>query len=299
MISTGHNVTAGGGLTGGHVPLPTRTISHRVPESRPRGLDWSKHTAPTDHSAIEQARTIQAAKAAAKPRRRTSTGTKAPRFDVDRAIELYESGLSLTATGEQVGVKAQSVARRLHQRGVTIRPRNSGARRAPVRPVAAMVADYEAGMTIPELVAKYHSAHHTIRSDLRGAGVTLRDDRRANGGLNRGEIVGTEADRVVGAYQAGKSTRAIAREVGRQQKGVMRILHARGVTMRGRGEYPNPGGGAAARLRDELASRGATAADVREWAAARGLKAAPRGLPSRALIQQYIDESATTRREIA
>lgn len=40
---------------------------------------------------------------------------------IDRAVELYESGLSLIQVGKRVGADAETVRQRLRERGVVIR----------------------------------------------------------------------------------------------------------------------------------------------------------------------------------
>jgi hypothetical protein len=60
-----------------------------------------------------------------------------------------------------------------------------------------------------------------------------------------------------------------------------------------------PGADGAAGLKALMAQHYVTSGQVRAWANDTGRDLSPVGLPPRALVEQYINESATTRRESA
>ncbi len=287
MISTGHNVTAGGGLGGSHVPLPTRTIRHRVPDSKPRGLDWSKHTAPVDHAAMAQARAIRVAPKPKPKRRSTARATSEPRFDVDEAVRLYETGLSCRAIGERLGVKGPSVYARLQQRGVAMR--------TPVAIDVTRVVELALQrVTVNNIARELGCADSAVRKHLRRAGIEPADGR-----ANRVHNRRTDLDALPTEYLAGATIPALARKYDAGTRTVRVRLLAAGVALRDdRAAHSGGWEDNSRATRYRMTDAGVTAAQIREWARAKGWPTSSGGPPSKALLDAYLNESATTRRDL-
>lgn len=191
------NTSPGGGLTGRSVPLPT-TARPLPQRARRTGLDWAAHTTGPDPDAIARLTrlgivTVTHETVEDKPvrvvrrRRPKKTGIKrtpgpstgvtyTPRFDVDKAVELYLSGLTVRQVADALGVKQNSSIRsRLTQRGIELRPRVTTTRRHN-HPVEKVAADYLAGASMRALAVKYSASKGTVKKILVAQGVTLRDD---------------------------------------------------------------------------------------------------------------------------
>lgn len=84
----------------------------------------------------------------------------------------YEAGATVEELAEAHGCSVTTVREVLASAGVTLRPRG------PRSPLAgreeAVVAGYEAGATVRDLVERYGANQRTIRKVLADAGVTMR-----------------------------------------------------------------------------------------------------------------------------
>ena len=92
--------------------------------------------------------------------------------ELARLVAAYEAGASLRELGQQTGRTWTVIRRVLLQAGVELRP--MGARRLPVPQLRKMARDYEGGMTLLALEAKYGIKRDTITRNLREQGVTIR-----------------------------------------------------------------------------------------------------------------------------
>lgn len=87
----------------------------------------------------------------------------------DEIAERYEAGEHATALAKEYEIAASSVLVMLRARGVIIRAQ------APTpEQIAKLVAGYNAGMTINELVERYGISRGTVGRALHAAGVHMR-----------------------------------------------------------------------------------------------------------------------------
>ena len=86
--------------------------------------------------------------------------------DDSKLIEMYNSGMSTIAIGEQIGCLDRTVAARLKKLGVKLRGK-VGIKKLP----ESLVEDYRNGMSMSELMTKYDSSRLTIVRRLSDFGI--------------------------------------------------------------------------------------------------------------------------------
>lgn len=233
------NTTPGGGLTGAHIPLPT-TARRLHSGHRPKGFDWGAPAGPDpdaiarlqrqgiltvteeviDERAVKVVRKARRAKQ--KPGPKPGAITREATFDVDKAAQLYESGMSSRAVAKEVGVSAQTVRVRLAQAGVEMRGRESGnqkprPRREPPFDVQEAIGLAREGWTTPELAERYGIGRKAIWRRLREAGHEF----KVGGSKPRVDV-----DEVRRLHGQGMSQVAIARRLGFSDRAIRNHLTA-------------------------------------------------------------------------
>ena len=102
--------------------------------------------------------------------------------DMDKAIELYNSGMTATAVAKEVGTVASVMLKLLRQHDIQIRPFASY--KTGCAPIAQIRHEYEVlEMTTTQIAQKYGTTRGNIQKRLKKAGVTMRDhweERRKN-----------------------------------------------------------------------------------------------------------------------
>lgn len=217
-----------------------------------------------------------------------------PRIDVDKAIRLAKAGQPLAEIARAVGASPSAVRTHLRRAEITlVDARKSPTHNNNFRPDLdndALVREYLAGATIPELATSHDCGTRTIRLRLLAAGVTLRDDRRGHsGGHNKPDaITPAEIAEAIRLYQSGLTARQVGAALGRSESGIHRVLVDAEVTMRKSGDYGHPGRDQAQHLRALMAQHGVTAAQVRAWADATGRDCPRGGPPPQRLVEAYL-----------
>lgn len=145
------------------------------------------------------------------------------------AISDYHSGMSVAEILAKYGISKTQFYRRLNQASVE--------KRGPIPSfsepqLAALVADYQAGLTQEELAAKYERAVATVVSALRSTGVELRslsDSLRL--------YADAEIEQCIVNYLSGLSAHLSGSYCGASEATVLRWLHDRGIDRRHQPDY--------------------------------------------------------------
>jgi hypothetical protein len=242
MIATG-NVTTGGPLTTAAVPVPTAGRKIRTVERRSTspfaGQDPSKPT-PPDPDAIKRLirlgllevtmpattgpAVVQKVKRTPKPRRNgRGCGWRRTLFDIDKAIALYESGLSLRATGKELGVNWEVIRAHLIERGVTLR--NKGRVNVDHAQIIRLARE---GLTATEIARAAGVALPTVAKHLAQDGVkAVRGKPRP---MNARDDL--DWDVIRARYESGVTTPTLARDHGCSTRTVRDRLIRMGVQLR-------------------------------------------------------------------
>lgn len=235
-------------------------------------------------------------KAAAARKPGPTAGGQKRTYPVARIVEEYVAGASSRQVAARHGVEKNTVLGFVKASGRPVRPPAPTPTAAAARwgvDRAQLVRLYrDEQRTVPQISQATGHTPGTIRRHLRAAGLTLRDDRTRGGRRNR--IPVETADRIVERYQAIGNAAKVARELGVSPNTVVRTVRDRGVQVRPSSEVQTGRVGAdgTVELRALMAAQDVTAAAVRHWAAANGGVCPPVGLPSRALVEEYL--AATT-----
>lgn len=153
--------------------------------------------------------------------RRNPSPMKKDRSDL---IAFYQSGKTMMETAKAFGLSRERVRTILKSRGIDTK---SGGRYPALRERRqATVADYQAGMTIKELAAKYNLPCYSVYEDL----VALNVPRRPRSGVRRKP----ERDQaLVDYFKSGATYDETAKRFGMVRSNVQRILKRAGVSRRG------------------------------------------------------------------
>jgi IS30 family transposase len=141
----------------------------------------------------------------------------------ERVVCGYESGLSATRTGEELGLTEKAVLTVLRQQGVERRVQELTAEE-----IQTAVALYATGLSLLKIAKQLGRAHSSIQRVLVGADVALRP---------MGKPCKLTAEQVAQAavdYQAGESTVVIGKRLGVGSETVRRALLRAGVALRPR-----------------------------------------------------------------
>jgi len=108
---------------------------------------------------------------------------KLPARDVDRLVELYETGFSLAETARLGHVAPTTAYKYLLERGVEMRPRGGNQNHPSTLTTADVLATvrlYEAGYSTVEIGHVLGKSVSTVNYRLRQAGVQLRSRGESN-----------------------------------------------------------------------------------------------------------------------
>jgi hypothetical protein len=153
---------------------------------------------------------------------------KRSQAEIDYAMELYRDLGSAYKVASKMGVSPKAVYRMLHEGGADIPSwTDPKPRRLKFDGEAAerVIADYQAGMSWPEMKEKYGCADYAMRECVRRAGIKLRD----HGGQRR-RISDEEELEIVAALKSGLKQVAVASKFGCNQSVVSRIAIKHGVS---------------------------------------------------------------------
>lgn len=114
----------------------------------------------------------------------TVRGNRPPKKDIDinKAIELYNSGMTATAVAKEVGTVASVLLKLLRQHDIPIR--HFASYKTGCAPTARICHEYEVlKMTTTQIAQKYGVTRSNIQKRLKKSGVNMRDhweERRKN-----------------------------------------------------------------------------------------------------------------------
>lgn len=254
-------------VAGGDWTRPLPSTRYSAPKTKPRGLDWSKHTAPEPHPApvVEQPEAT-----VTEIRRRI----KAPRPTAGRKCQC----------GRDINTKSD-YCRSCNGRRAAAN-RTTFTTRTSVVDVTVAQEEYTAGASVPEIAAAHDWPITSVRRQLERAGVTMRDDRA-------GRTVGqkTYSDDLVEQVRAlyidrGLSQAKVAAQLGLGPKVIVTLMARHGIPAR---QGQSGGGDTLQAYRDRLDELGVTAADVRQWANSHGHPCGIRGVVAEHVIDAYED----------
>lgn len=204
------------------------------------------------------------------------------------------------------GATAASIARELHVSITRVRQwadddnvdlPDGRSRGGPGRPAAwnvdRAVRLAKEGRTVQEIAPQVGASISTVRRVLNRRGVELVDGRALHSGQNNPVTRALEAlstRHLTDLYGQLKSVAAVAEALDLPANTTGRLLRSRGIAVRPSSEVQagRPGEDHAGPLRDLMDANGTTPAEVREWALAHGLSVAARGVPSRAVVEDYL-----------
>jgi hypothetical protein len=100
------------------------------------------------------------------------------RLDVGDLVRRYQDGATILHLSRETGAARLTIRRHLVDAGVTLRPTGylpgkAPARRRPPELVAAIVAGYQAGVSIADLAVKHHRHPSTVGRYLAEAGIPI------------------------------------------------------------------------------------------------------------------------------
>lgn len=101
-----------------------------------------------------------------------STWLRLTDAELAKLVADYNAGASLRQLADENGTHHTVIRRALLKAGVQLRP--MGQRRMPVPDVRRIARDYQRGMTLLALQAKYGIKRDTITRNLREQGVQIR-----------------------------------------------------------------------------------------------------------------------------
>jgi DNA-binding Lrp family transcriptional regulator len=168
-------------------------------------------------------------------------------LSIDEMFRRYKAGETCGDIGAAAGLSESSVARRLRQQGIKLRP---GSKRPGSGQIDLTVAEiarrYRAGQTLTIIAATTGMDPSTVRYRLRRAEVALRRTGKAPG---QGRLDLPVAE-IIRRYRAGQSTQAIGRALGVSADTIHRRLVVAGVARRppgtrgvkAAGQRPRPAG---------------------------------------------------------
>ena len=150
-------------------------------------------------------------------------------LSIDEMVRRYKAGETCGDIGAVAGLSQSSVARRLRQRGIELRPgsKRPGSGRLDL-PIAEIARRNRAGQTLTMIAATTGMDRSTVRYWLRRAGVALRPTGKAPG---QGRLDLPVAE-IIRRYRAGQSTQAIGRALGVSADTIHRRLVEAGVARR-------------------------------------------------------------------
>lgn len=236
-----------------------------------------------------RSRTTRAARAARPAaRQKKPTTPKVPkrrptRYDHSAAVAEYLAGDSSTVVGNRHGVTSSAILKAVRAAGHQPRGRGPTAPQGPrsATPVDDIIRLYTVELLpIPRIAKQLGIGTRTARRALLHAGVTLRDDRaRFSGGANRlpEHILRAAGD----LYLTGLTRTEVAAELGIGVKAVDQGIQLVGAE-------PRPAAHIPGELKDLMVANGVVSSHVRAWAAQVGRDCPPVGLPSRALVEDYL-----------
>jgi transposase len=149
---------------------------------------------------------------------------------VKMAGQLYLETGSGHAVAKKLGVALTTVYRLIHRSGVPVAEKwgevvSEGRKKIKKDQVAAVVKDYQEGMSNNEMIKKYNVGYYSIKTALKSAGVTLRDH-----GAPRRRVRNDEASEIARLYTSEKWTQQqIAASLGCHQTVISRVLKEQGV----------------------------------------------------------------------
>lgn len=257
---------------GGDRVVPTDRVVYDEPKPKPRGLDWSKHTAPAPPAPEPPAVEV----AAPKPPRQTRTKIRTPRPPAarkprDPALRpLCECGRTRSPSARR--------CRECH----FANPERS--RRTGVVNLGVAISEYLAGSTIPEIAERYDWPVASIRKGLKRRRIPMRDDRAGHSGGVKKEYDPELVAQIRDLYESGLSQSRVADRLGLTTKIVQTIMTRHGIEAR-QGECGR--GDTLSEYRERLAELGVTASLIRSWALAEGIEVHPRAMPPMAVIEAY------------
>lgn len=234
---------------------------------------------------------------ALRPHGLAGTRVRPTRFDRDQAVTDYLAGATLAEVATRHGVCEASVRNAVRAAGHATRKAGRTRRWIDPDETARIVTLYtDQQLTIPAIAEQLGRGTRTIRERLKGAGVTLRDDRATHSGGPR-----RTPDSVLQAaarlYADGLTRQQVADRLGIGVRTVDTALRHTGTPTRPAAHIPgaHTGNDGAADLKALLHANGITSTQVRAWARDTGRPCPTHGIPPRALVEDYLLAHATSR----
>ena len=138
-------------------------------------------------------------------------------------VKLYESGLSVEATAQQLGVDGSTVSKFLRSVGLTRRsgPSNTFKRLDD----AEIVRLYETGMTVAEVARHAHTDPRVVSGILHKAGVMRPNGGQSPVATQRKARQAEVTDEIMRLYHAGLTTARISLATGRSTAFIKTAIH--------------------------------------------------------------------------
>lgn len=265
----GQSLTA---IVGRDRPMPgPLEVKWSPPKAKPKGLDWSKHTAPApvipignDYEGPHE--TVEDAVA-----------------EVRKRIRVVEPVVRHCDCGAQISGRSKRC--RSCNAKLLSTQRTTYVTRTSIVDLITANFEYVNGATCPEIAQRHGWPVVSVRRQLQRAGVAMRDDRAGRSGGKPKINDPATVDRVRKLYiDQGLSQGKVAQTIGTTTKVIQTLMKREGIPAR---QAQAGGCDTLQGYRTRLLELGVTSAELRTWARAHGYQPHIRGLVAEHIIDAY------------